>query len=123
MFIGTGTSISFATGFLCEVLDVTPPGAKRESIPSSHMLTVNDHTFKPAKLVDRGELKVDIAFNPATEPPIDEAPETIVITFPDSSNTTWTFTGFMMAYEPKDPLEDRATASVTIKVTGGVTIG
>lgn len=122
MYIGTGTTISFESGFLAEILDVTPPGASRESIKSSHKGTVDDHTFTPAKLVDRGELKCDIAFDPSAEPPIDQPESSCVITFPDSGGTTWTFQGFMTGYEPKEPLEDRATASVTIKVNGAITI-
>ena len=118
MNIGTGTTISFGSAFFAEILDVTPPGAKRKSIETSHMGTTAAHTFKPGKLVDWGEMKVDIGFDPGVTPPIDSAPESIVITFPDLE--TWTFTGFMTGYEPKDPFEDRMTASCTIKVTGAV---
>lgn len=121
-FVGTGTTISFESGFLAEILDVTPPGRKRESIPTSHMGTTDDHTFTPAMLVDNGELKCELAFDAAATPPMNNAPSSVVITFPDTGGTTWTFDGFLTSYEPKDPLEGRATASVTIKVTGAITI-
>ena len=123
MEIGTGTSIQFDSGFFAEVLDITPPNPSREAVNSSHMLTADNHTFEPVDLVNWGELKVDLHFDPQEEPPIDQAAESIVITFPDSAGTTWTFQGFMTNYEPKVPLEDKMTASATIKVTGGVTIG
>jgi hypothetical protein len=87
------------------------------------MATVSNHTFAPGDLVDWGEMTVEIAFNPATEPPIGEAAEAIVISFADSDTTTWTFNGFMTAFSPSTPLEDRATASCTIKITGGITLG
>ena len=123
MFIGTGTTIAFDSGFLAEILDVTPPGFSRESIPTSHMGTAdNAHTFKPAKLTDYGEMTVDIGFDPDADPPINSDAETITITFPDSGSTTWAFSGFMTGYEAADPLEGRMTASVTIKATGKVTI-
>lgn len=121
MDIGTGTSIAFASGFFAEILDVSPPGATRKSIETSHMGTTDDHTFMPGDLVDRGEAKIEMAFDPATEPPIDQPAESCTITFPDGS--TWTFTAFMTGYDPKVPLEDRMTASATLKVTGGVTVG
>ena len=123
MWVGTGTTISFESGFLAEILDVTPPGMSRESIATSHMGTAdNAHTFTPAKLVDYGELSVDIGFDPSAEPPITDAASAIVITFPDSTASTWTFNGFMTGYEAADPLEDRMTASCTIKVTGKITV-
>lgn len=122
-FIGTGSYIEFASGFFAKILDITPPGMSRESIQSSHMLTPdNAHTFIPAKLVDYGELTVEMQFDPDVVPPIDSDPETITIHFPDSGGTTWEFEGFMTGYEPSDPLEDLMVATATIKVTGKVTI-
>jgi hypothetical protein len=119
MNIGTGTSIMVGTGFVAEILDVSPPAPKRNSIQTSHMGTVDAHTFIPTKLVDWGELKFDMAFDPSVVPPIDASPAQCVITFPDAE--TWTFQGFLTGYEPKTPLEDKMTASVTVKVSGKVT--
>lgn len=121
-FIGTGITISFATGFFAEILDVTPPGVSRESIQTSHMGTTIAHDFIPSKLVDWGELSVELQFDPGDDPPINTDPEEIIITFPNSAATTWTFQGFMTGYEPSAPLEDKMTASATIKVTGDVTV-
>lgn len=122
-YIGTGTTIAWETGFLAEIIDLTPPGHSREAINTSHKTTANNaHTFLPAKLVDYGEATVDIAFDPSTTPPITSAASTCTITFPDSGATQWSFSGFMTGYEPSEPLEERATATVTIKVTGPITI-
>lgn len=122
-FVSTGIVISFDSGFLAEILEVTGPSMTRESIPSSHMGTTNDHTFLVAKLVDGGELTVSIAYDPSEVPPIHEDPETVTLTFPDSSAATKTFTGFMTAFEMSAPLEERATASCTIKATGAIATG
>ena len=123
VFIGTGTTIAFGTsGFSAEILDVTPPGGSRESIQTSHMGTTDAHTFTPAKLVDWGELSFDIHFDPATTPPIGLVAETITITFPNSAATTWAFTGFCTGYESADPLEGKMTGTITVKVSGDVTI-
>lgn len=124
--IGTGTTIAFTNSshgdFFAEILDISPPNASREAIQTSHMGTTNAHTFVPADLTDWGELNCEIAFDPRDTPPIGVAADTITITFPNSAASTWAFTGFMTSYEPSVPLEDRATANVTIKVTGQVTI-
>jgi len=121
-FVGTGTTISFSTGFFAEILSVSGPNATRVSIPTSHMGTSAAHTFVPGDLTDWGEMTVELAFDPSVTPPIASAAESIVINFPDSDTSTWTFTGFMTGFSPSTPLEERATASCTIKVTGAVVV-
>ena len=122
MFIGTGTTVSIGGSALAEVLDITPPGMSRESIQSSHMGTLVAHTFSPSKLYDGGEADFELAFEPNWAVPISAAAQSVVITFPDSGSSTWTFDAFVTGYEPTDPLEDRMTATLTLKVTGAVTI-
>ena len=119
--IATGITIVFGTsGCSAEILDVNPPSLSRESVEVTHQGTTGGKDFIPADLYDAGECSFDVHFNPDTAPPIDEAAETITITFP--SGATWAFSGFLTGYEPKAPLEDKMTATVTIKVTGEITI-
>jgi len=121
MEIATGITVDFATGFLAELIDVTPPGASRGSVQTSHQGTTdNAHTFTPTKLVDWGEFGAEIGFDPGADPPIDSDAEEITLTFP--SGETWVFDGFMTGYEPSAPLEDRMTATCTIKVSGLVAV-
>lgn len=123
MFIGTGTTVAFSSGFFAEILSVSPVSASRNSVESSHMATPNNsHTFLPTDLVDWGEMTVELGFAPGTKPPIQNATETITITFPDSAASTWTFLGFMTGFDADDPLEDRATATAVIKYTGDLTV-
>jgi len=122
MFVSTGIVITFQSGFMAELLDVTPPAATRKSIETSHQGSSLVHSFTPSLLADWGECGVEMAFAPATSIPINEAAEEVTITFPDSTASVWTFDAFLTNYAPKGPLEDRATASATLKVTGGVTI-
>lgn len=119
---GFGITIDFATSaFSAEIIDTTPPEQTRESIQTSHTETANDaHTFIPADLSDPGELSFDINFDPDESPPINGATESITITF--ASGTTWAFSGFMTGYTPAAPMDDRMTASVTVKVSGPITI-
>ena len=119
MFVSTGITLTFESGFLAEIIDVTPPGASRPSIDTSHMTSAsNRRLFKPGKLVDEGEAEFMIGFFPGTTPPIDEAASEVVMTFPDSAASVWTFDAFMTDYKPGAPLEDKMTATVTLKVTG-----
>jgi len=123
IFIGTGTTITFGTsGYSAEILDVTPPDGSRESINTSHMGTTGAHTFTPAKLVDWGGFSFDAHFDPAETPLITLAAETVTIAFPNSASTSWAFSGFCTGYAPTDPIEDKATIAITVKVSGEVTI-
>lgn len=121
MFIGTGTTITW-NGAIAEVLDVTPPGMSRESVQSSHMGSTVAHTFLPTVLYDAGELSIEMAFLPSFASAFLATVGTAVITFPDSGATVWTFEAFATGYEPADPLEDRMTATLTLKVTGAIAI-
>ena len=42
--------------------------------------------------------------------------------FPDSATTTWTFTALVTSFEPQAPVDDKLTASVTMKLTGAPTL-
>lgn len=119
--ISTGITIVFGTSsFSAQILDVTPPSQSRESIPTSHQGTTTAHTYLPADLVENGELTFTIHFNPDTVPPIDAAAETVTITWP--AGATWAFSGFMTNYEPDAPFEGKMTGTVTVKVTGDITV-
>ncbi len=135
-YVGTGIQITFASGFLAEVLDVTPPGPSREMVDMSHQTTGGTcgagvevgksagwRDFEPAKLVDPGQAECTIAFQPSDVPPIMNAFEQVTITFPDSDCTPWTFEGALSEYSPSAPFEDKMTADVTIKARGAISIG
>lgn len=118
--LGTGLVVTFASGFLAEIIDATPPEATRESVDTTHMGTTTARTFTPVDLIDWGEASFDIAFDPGTRPPIDQAAEAVTLTF--RNGDTWAFTGFMTGYAPANPLEERSTATCRIKVSGDVTV-
>jgi len=121
--LGTGTTITFATGFLAEILSISGPGMSREMIDISHMGTTIAHAYMVADLYDTGEITVELQYIPGTTIPIANAQETITITFPDSGASTLAFTGAMSGFEPSIPLEDKMTATVTIKASGAISQG
>jgi len=132
--IGTGTTIVFATSaFTADLLSVDWSGITRESVETSHMGTaaaasgkMANKTFIPGDLTDPGEISIEIHFNPEDEPPIDAAAEIITITWPltslQATAATWAATGFMTDFVITDPLEDKMTATATIKLSGEVTL-
>ena len=132
--IGTGTIITFATSaFTADLLSVDLSGITRESIETSHMGTaapgageIANKTFIPGDLTDPGEISIEIHFNPETTPPIDAAAEVITITWPLAAGQavagTWASSGFMTDFTITDPLEDKMTATATIKLSGPITL-
>lgn len=126
--VGTGTSVVFATsGFNAYITGVSGPGSSRESIETTHLGTTGGKTFIPGDLYDGGEVSLDVMFDPSLTIPMfaGQQPETITITFPVpstlSAGATWSFAGFITDHSPTIPLEDKMTASITIKVTGNIT--
>jgi len=125
MEIGTGATITFASGFLAEILDITWSGIERISIDKSHMGSTNAKEFMPGDLFDPGELEVELLFAAETTPPFNSAPEAITVTLPSEGTggtSTWAAQGFMTGFEFNAPLEDRQTATATIKISGAITV-
>jgi hypothetical protein len=89
---------------------------------SHHESTARD--FTPGDLVDWGECKMRVAFDPAVIPEVDGPVEDCSIAFPDSADTEWAFQGFITDFQPADmPIEERAEADIVLKVTNEVSIG
>ena len=118
---GFGITITGASGFVAGIRDTTPPEWAREAINVPTTTSPDGAIPKiPADLADYGNLEVEIEFAESEVPPIDQPPETWVITF--KSGRTWTFTGFLTNYAPAAPIDDVMTANVTIAVSGKITI-
>lgn len=119
--LGTGTTITMS-GFTANIISVDGPSMSRESVQTSHMATTNYHTFIPASLVDGGELTLEVEHESTTAVPITNSPTTVTIVWGGTAGTSWSFTGFMTGYTPNAAIDERMTASVTVKVAGEITI-
>jgi len=125
--IGTGVTIVFGTSaFLAHLESVDGPHMQRESVKTSHMGTTTNHTFMPGDLVDNGEIQMTIHFDPSQTPPIAAVAETVTITWPlpagKTTPATWAASCFATAFNPGARLEELMTATLTLKVSGAVTI-
>lgn len=118
---GFGTTITFSTGFIAEIRNITGPSMSREFIDTSHAGTSGGYrTYIPQDLADGGELEVEMLFDPSADPPIDSAAETVTVTWPDTS--TWAFSGALVGFDPTAPYDDLMTATARIKVLGAITV-
>jgi len=132
--ISTGATITFATsGFTAEVTAIGLASVNRGSVDTSHFGTAapaagkyGNRTFIPGDLSDPGELTMEIHFNPDTTPPIDAVAEIITIQFSasdtDVTGATFVGTGFATGWDMTGPLDDKMTATLTVKWSGNITI-
>ena len=125
MDIGTGASIAFGTSnFTAEVMSINGNDISRPSIDSSHLGTTGARTFLPGDLVDNGSVELEINFDPDEQPPIAGAAETITVTFPTppggSTPADAEFSGFVTNWSWGVPLEDKMTATITLKISGAI---
>jgi hypothetical protein len=129
--IGTGTTLTFTTsGFSAEIIETIDwTGITRGAAQTTHMTTtqattgqIGGHTFIPTKFADPGQIALQVHFNPQTNPPLHQAPETIRITFPlvtgDATAAYWEGTGFMIEMGPSIPLEGVMVNRCVIKMSG-----
>ena len=122
--IGTGTTVTFGTSaFSADILNVDWSGITRESVNTSHMGTTSDHTFMPTDLVDNGTIVMEIAHIATLSPPIitNGPAETVTVRWAGHA-TAWAASAFQTEYSIGAPLEDKMTGTLTLKVTGAITI-
>jgi hypothetical protein len=87
--------------------------------------TFGGRTHIATDLTDPGEITAEVHFDPDTAPPIEADAEVIRVTWPQVGAETaakWECSGFCTGFEVTDPMEDIMTASLTVKLSGGVTI-
>jgi hypothetical protein len=118
----TGSTAVFGTSsFSFNLTGIGVGNASRESIPTSHLGTVNAQTFTGATLPDHGELTLVGYFSSNVAPPLGGAAETVTITFPDS--TTWAASVFMTGWSWNTAQAESSSATATFKISGVPTLG
>ena len=123
---GHGVAITFESGFLAWITNVSPMSLQRAALETTNSSTTTARTFRHEVLYNAGELSVTIQYNTSTNPPIDQAAEAITITFPMAQGATTAATltgnGFLTAFNPTVDINGIMTATCTIKWTGAITV-
>ena len=124
--VTTGATVVFGTSsFTAELLSIGLPSISRGSVDTTNLATTAARTYRPVDLIDWGELELEMNFDADAEPPMDGAAETITITFPipsgGTSGATIAGSGFFTAFSVTAQLEEKMTATATIKWTGDLT--
>jgi hypothetical protein len=109
-----------------EVMNFTPPSPTRDIIDVTSGSSANMTREFIAGLVDPGEATFDLIWDLGDAKDVilraistERTPRTYRATFAQyTPSKTITFLAFMTGYERATPLDDKMTATVTLKVTG-----
>jgi hypothetical protein len=119
------TQISIGGSDIAGVTDISGPNESLTMLDSTNLQS--SVMTRIAGLVDSGEVNLTIDYDPDdTEHALlrtrltGRTSDTFVISWPDTSPTTFTFTAFVSSFQPSAGTNDKLTASVTLTITGSI---
>lgn len=119
--LGHGTTITFSSGYLAEIVSAERSGVSRVSVPTTHFGVTGGQTFTPADTYDPGELVVEAHRDPSVVVPILGATESVTITFPTGAPAeTEVFSGFLVDHSYVMRSEEKVVETLRIKGSGSV---
>lgn len=119
-----GGTITFGTSTVLsvDILSGSRSGVTVDDIETSHATTSGDvKTYMAADLIEGGTYEFEVAFSPDDD--VDSllgVSNSITITYPvpsgGSTGATVVFTGYINGFDQDLPIDDRMTASLSLKV-------
>ena len=123
--IGYNTSFSIYGGStytaVAEVTSITWPGYSRDAIDVTHMTSPSQFREFIPGLMDAGEVTIELNFIPSATDVILAAltaATTGQFKIQQASGVNVVFKAIVTSYQPQSPVDDKATASATFKITG-----
>lgn len=125
--LGDGATPTETFTSLAEVFNISPPSDSVDVHEATHYKSPNGTKEFIDGLIDPGECSLEMNFIPGSS--ADDAIQawklargrkTCRIVFPNG--VAWTFSAILTGYEPAMPLDDKMTATVTLKVTASYAI-
>lgn len=122
---GVGTVFKRGATPIAEVNSIGGPDQTREQIDTTSLDTVGGYRTYMGSFKDGGEISLELNFSAANwsgfQGDMDaSAPVTYSIEFPDG--TIFTFDAVCISMGVAVPLDDKITQSVTLKLSGGITV-
>ena len=127
--VSKGTALTWAATTVGEIVSIAGPGVTSEPVDDT-TLADSWKTFLGPALADGGECTLEMLFEPDTvivgkleADMIAGTAQATVITFNDTTSTTWTFNALVTGLSPGATVGDKLSSSVTLKTTGSVAVG
>jgi len=110
-----------------EVIEVTPPNAQSDDVDATHFTSPNRTREYIQGLIEPGEASFGMNRVPGgtTEVLLQGLQTSGALRFWRilwPNNTTWDFSAYVKGYEISSPIDDRITATCTLKVNGSTTV-
>jgi len=125
--VGTGTSITFQSGFFAEIADIQISGSEMQVIDAPHMAGAGLHKVLFGRLQRPPQLVVEVNLNTDKDwkAILAANPETVTITFPTpsggTSGATWVGTAKAVAFEAGIPVDDKMSGTITLQYSSLLT--
>ena len=108
---------------IADITSLNPPGMSRETIDVTSHDSPDAWMEFLGSVKDGGEVSADINYQPSLHDVLvadfdDSAPRNYRVVFPDEDQTTWGFKALITGFESEMPYDDKASASLTWKVSG-----
>jgi len=126
-FTGIGTVLKRGTVAIADVVSINGPGMTRDTVDVTTLGSPGGYREFITGLRDGGTLTFDVLFSKTgyqalkTDFENDEA-ETYSIELPDDDSTIIGFDGLVTDFPVSIPLDDKVSVSVTIKITGNISV-
>ena len=128
--LATGTDGTEAFTTIAEVTNISGPEFQLETIEATHMESTDGFREYLASLRDSGEVSFDLNFLPGnanqkglTDDLVAGVRRNFKIIWTDAASTPFEFAGFVTSFSANAQIDDKLSASATIKVTGPITWG
>lgn len=124
---GKGTLLKLGSTTIAQRVTISGPSRSVGSVETTHLDSATK-TYRPT-ILDNGELSLEIEYDPddATHTSLEDlmaTPEIESWVLEFANGTTYTFDGFLTGFEPNGmEVEGKLLASLTIKLSGGLTKG
>ena len=125
-------AVSEAFSAVAEVTKISGPKLKLDALDVTHMESTEGWREFVGGLLEGGEVGFDVNFLPANATQNAAAgllldlknrtKRNFQIVFPDTSDTTWSFTALVTGCEVDASVEDKLSASLTLQITGKPTL-
>ena len=124
---GEGGSSSAQYGAIAEINSIAGPDKSRATIDVTSLDSIGGYREFIASFRDAGSVTLEMNFTIAGYSDMNDDFESddavdYRITLPDTGNTQFDFSAYVDNLTMGVPLDDKVTASVTLKITGQVTL-
>ena len=127
-----GTALKCGTVEIAQVTSISGPGISLDTVDVTEHDGDGWEEVVPT-ILRSGEVTLEIAYDPAAATHknasggllfdlAQRAKSAYTLTFPTTPAASWTFNAYVTGFEPSAPVDGALTASVTLKITGVVTL-